>query len=60
MEVDREQTEDTMVEYGEGQREEQRPLFQAEDALTHETTIQRQKLLSDVSTLKKQEQEQEE
>lgn len=44
MEVDREETEDTMMQDGEGEGqgegEEQRPSFQAEHALTQETTMQ--------------------
>jgi len=41
MEVNEEQTEDTMMQdgEGEGEGEEQRPPFQAEGALAQETTI---------------------
>ena len=61
MEVDGEQTEDTMMQDGdgEGEGEEQRPPFQAEGALTQETTMQRQKLLSEAGVLEKTEYEQE-
>ncbi len=57
MEVDGEQTEDTMMQDGEG--EEQRPPFQAEGAPAQETTMQRQKLLSEAGVLEKKEYEQE-
>ncbi len=40
MEVDGEQTEDKMMQDGEGEGEEQGPPFQAEDALAQETTMQ--------------------
>ena len=46
-----------MMQDGEG--EEQRPPFQAEGALAQETTLQRQKLLSEASLLEKKEYEQE-
>ena len=39
MEVDGELIEDTIIQDGEGEGEEQRPLFQAEGAFTQETTI---------------------
>jgi len=59
MEIDGEQTEDTMMQDGEGEGEEQRPPFQAEGALAVDATMQRQKLLSDADVLEKQEHEQE-
>jgi len=59
MEVDGEQTEDTMMQDGEGEGEEQGPPFQAEDALALETTMQQQKLLSDAGVLEKKKYEQE-
>jgi len=59
MDVDEEQTEDTMMQDGEGEGEEQRPSFQAEGALAQETTMQRQKLLSEAGVLEKKEDEQE-
>ena len=59
MEVDGEQTEDTMMQDGEGEGKEQRPPFQAEDALAQETTMQRQRLLLEESVLEKKGYEQE-
>ncbi len=55
MEVDGEPTEDIMMQDG----EEQRPPFQAEGAFAQETTMQRQKLLSEAGVLEKKEYEQE-
>ncbi len=59
MEIDREQTEDTTMQEGEGEGEEQRPSFQPEGALTQEASMQRQNLLSDAGMLGKKEYEQE-
>lgn len=59
MEVDGEQTEDTMMQEGEGEGEEQGPPFQAEDALTQEPTMQQQKLLFEAAVLEKKKYEQE-
>ncbi|KAL9127435.1 MAG: hypothetical protein Q9217_003687 [Psora testacea] len=57
MDIDGEQTEDTVMQ--DGEVEEQRPPFQAEGALAQETTMQRQRLLSEAGVLKKKEYEQE-
>ena len=59
MEVDGEQTEDTMMQDGEGEGDEQRPPIQAKGALAQETTMQRQKLLLEESVLGKKGYEQE-
>ena len=59
MEVDGEPTEDTMMQDGEGEGEEQRPPFQAEGAFAQEKMMQRQKLLSEAGVLEKKEYEQE-
>ena len=59
MEVDGESTEDTVMQDGEGEGEEQRPPFQAEGTSAQETTMQRQKLFSEAVVLEKKEQEQE-
>lgn len=45
MEIGGEPTEDTMMQDGEGEGEEQRPPFQAEGAFAQETTMQRQALV---------------
>ena len=61
MKVDGESTEDTVMQdgEGEGEEEEQRPPFQAEGTFAQEPTMQRQKLLSEASVLGKKEYEQE-
>lgn len=59
MEVDGEQTGDTTMQDGEGEGEEQGPPFQAEHALTQETTMQQQKLLFEAGVLEKKKYEQE-
>lgn len=59
MEVDGEPTEDTVMQDGEGEGEEQRPPFQAEGTFAQETTMQRPKVFSEADVLEKKEQEQE-